>query len=309
MIILALIGAGRWGRNYLSTIKNIPNAKIKYIADFQPLLDISSDYIKVEDYKNFLDKKDIQGVIIATPAFSHFKIASEFINRKINVLIEKPFTTSLSDAVKLKALNEKTGSVVMVGHIYRYNPAFLKLNELLPKIGKIKSIKSQGMNFGPFRDDVSALWDYGPHDISMITSILDSPISVSAKGLGDKNSKSYDNYSFKLKFSDNSFSTTTVGRKSKIKKRIFIVSGEKGEIVFDDLSKNKLTLKILGENTQFPEISDQSPLEAQLLEFIDCIAKNRKPSTDMEEGILTVKILETIDKSIKLNGKEVKIKD
>ncbi len=296
MTTLALIGVGKWGKNYINTIRSLPSCKLP------------ESFIKTNNYKELFPFSNINGVIIATPASTHFRIAKEFLEKGFNVLIEKPFTTSSSDAVELGKLSEKTGALIMVGHIYRYNPAFLKLNKLLPKIGKVQFIKSQGMNLGPFRKDVSALWDYAPHDISMITSILGNPISVSAKGLG-KNCKSYDNYFFELKFSDNLFSTTTVGRISKIKKRILIVVGDKGKVVFDDLSRKKLTLEILGKKIEYPRISNQSPLENQVLEFADCINKNRKPRTDVEEGMLTVKILEAMDRSIKSGGKEVKIQN
>lgn len=301
MIKLALIGAGKWGRNYLDAIKNIPNAEIKYVVDSSPLPDIPQGYILLKDYHE-LEKKNLGGVIIAVPAFLHYEIASFFIEKGIPVLIEKPLTSSLSQALDLKRIQEKSKGLAMVGHIHRYNPAFIKLCENLSKIGKIKHIDSEGMNFGPFRDDVSALWDYGPHDISMITKILGTPVSIKAEGIGEKD-KVYDSYLLKLRFADHVVSSTSIGRNSKIKKRKLTVFGEKGQIIFDDLAKDKLVIKT--DKVEYPKLSNKSPLTNQILEFTDCIEKKREPQTGLSEGILVVKILDLADKSLK-EGKEIK---
>lgn len=289
MITLALIGAGKWGRNYIRTIPQIKNCRLP------------DEYIRTRNYKDLFIKKDIDGVIIATPASSHFKIAKEFLDKGFNVLVEKPLATSLSEALDLKKIQEKAGLVAMVGHIYRYNPAFIDLAKRVKEIGDIKFIESQGMDFGPIRSDVSSLWDFAPHDISMITAILGNPVAVSAWGV---NSISF----IRLRFDSNLFSFTTVGSMSPVKKRNLTVAGKKEILFFDDLADKKLSIRSLEDNkTFYPQISNQPPLIIQILEFINSIKEKKDPKTNLDEGIMTVKVMEAAEKSIELNGKEVNI--
>src|SRR3989344_6498148 len=124
MITLSLIGAGKWGKNYINTIHSLS------------FCELPDSYIKTKNYKELLNFNNIDGVIIATPASTHFQIAKAFLEKGFNVLIEKPLTTSYKAALKLYRIAEKTKSTVMVGHIFLYNPAFLKVKELIKSIGK-----------------------------------------------------------------------------------------------------------------------------------------------------------------------------
>lgn len=291
MTTLALIGKGRWGKNYINTIAQIKDCRLP------------EENIKARDYKSILQKKGIDGVIITTPASTHFEIAKKFLEGGFNLLIEKPITTSLSDALKLK--KNQGSSTVMVGHIFRYNSAFIELRKQIQKIGKIKFIHSEGMNNGPIRSDVSALWDYAPHYISMIVSLLGNPLSVSALETG---SNPDDSYTLKLKFSGDLSTFSKVSRASPVKKRNLSISGEKGEIIFDDLADKKLLVKIFAENRKYyPQVSKITPLENELLEFIDCIKTKRRPKTDLDEAIITIKVLEAAEESIKQDGKEINL--
>src|SRR3990167_2374361 len=115
-------------------------------------------------------------------------------------------TTKYKDALELYKIANKSKSVVMVGHIYLHNPAFLEVKKLLKFVGKIQFISAEGMNYGPIRSDVSALWDWGPHDISMVIDLLGClPEEVSAYGLNSlrPNTQFYDMCNLKLKFSNN----------------------------------------------------------------------------------------------------------
>ena len=291
MTTLALIGKGRWGKKYINTISNLSSCELP------------DKFIKTTNYRDLFASDNIDGVIIATPASTHFQIAKEFLEKGFNLLIEKPMTTSLSDALKLKKSQGR--STVMVGHIFRYNPYFIELQKQIKKIGKIKSIHSEGMNNGPFRDDVSALWDYAPHDISMIVSLLGNPLSASASETG---SNSGDSYTLKLKFSGDLSISSKVSRVSSVKKRNLFIIGEKGEIIFDDVSNKKLLVKIFAENRKYyPQVSKITPLENELLEFIDCIKTKRRPKTDLDEAIVTIKVLEAAEESIKQDGKEINL--
>lgn len=293
MTTLALIGSGKWGKNYINTIRNLSSCELP------------DSFIKTKDYKDLFSFNNIDGVIIATPASTHFEIAKEFLEKGFNILVEKPLTTSYEEARDLNEIAEKVGVVAMVGHIYLYNPAFLELENQFKRIGEIKSITSEGMDNGPIRSDVSALWDWGPHDISMIVALLGNPISVCALETGPNLG---DSYTLKLNFSGNLSSSSKISRTSSIKKRNITIVGKKGEIFFDDLAGSKLLVKFFAEEkTYCPKIPKITPLENELLEFIDCIKTKRRSKTNLDEALIVQKALGACEKSIKLDGKNIKL--
>lgn len=301
MTTLALIGAGRWGKNYINTINNLSSCKLP------------DKFIKTSNYKDLFAFDNIDGVIIATPSSTHFKIAKEFLERGFNILIEKPMTTNYKDALELFKIARQYKNIVMVGHIYLYNPAFLRVEKLIKSIGKIKYISTEGMNYGPIRSDVSALWDWGPHDISMLIDLLGSlPEEVSAYGLSSlrPDTEFYDMCNLKLKFPNDIFVFVNIGWLSPIKKRNMTIVGEKSTIVFDDTIEKKIAVirDSRTKETSYPSFPKGSSLTFEILNFVDLIqSKGKINKSSLEMGLDVVKVLEACEKSIKLNGKIIKI--
>jgi len=301
MITLALVGKGRWGKNYINTINNLSSCVLP------------KKFIKTSNYKDLFAFDNIDGVIIAAPSSTHFKIAKEFLERGFNVLIEKPMTTNYRDALELFKIAGKKKNIVMVGHIFLHNPAFLRVKKLINSIGKIKYISAEGMNYGPIRTDVSALWDWGPHDISMAIELLGSmPQEVSAYGLSSlrPSTEFYDMCNLKLKFPNDVYCFINIGWLSPIKKRNMTIVGEKNTIVFDDTIEKKVALikKLKNKETDYPSFSKGSPLSFEISSFVEQIKnKGKIDNSSLKMGLDVVKVLEACQKSIKLNGKIIKI--
>ncbi len=310
MINLALIGVGQWGRNFVTTIDTIPNSRLKYIcAKSSITLNLlSSKYIKTKNYKDLYKYSDIDGIIIATPGSTHFKIASELIKRGFNVLIEKPLTTNYKDALKLQEIFNKKKAKVLVGHILLYNPAFRVFKNLSKKLGKIRYIKFNMGNFGLFRSDMSVLWDWGPHAISACLAILEKePIKLRAWGLKSlrSNTKFYDTVLINLNFEDGLEVFVEVSWIFPLKKREIIIVGENDSIIFDDMTDNKLTYyKNLGLSTlvSYPSYPKGAPLTIEVTDFINLIEKNIKPLSDIKLGVKTSYLLSLAELSIEKGG-------
>src|SRR5207253_2288476 len=120
---------------------------------------IPSKYIRIKNYKDLLNKKNLDGIIIATPASEHYKVASELVKKNINVLLEKPLVLNMRDAKKLINLVNKSNAIFMPGHIYNYNIGISMLKTFILNIGKIDKIVCQSFSNGPIRYDVNDLWD------------------------------------------------------------------------------------------------------------------------------------------------------
>ena len=113
---------------------------------------------------------DFDGYIIATPVVSHYNIAKALLEKSKNILIEKPITMDAISASKLLILAKERNVFAMGGHLLLYHPAFIKMKELIHegKIGKIKYIYSNRLNFGKIRQIEDVLWSLAPHDISIL---------------------------------------------------------------------------------------------------------------------------------------------
>lgn len=306
MITLALIGVGRWGGNYIRTIEQIPDIHLKYLCAKSTinLKKFSEKYITVTNHNDLNLFPDIDGIIIASPASTHFSIATDFASSNFHLLIEKPITTSYKDALTLQKIYRNRPAIVMVGHIYLYHPAFKILHRLIKNIGKIQYMVFEGMQYGPIRSDISCLWDWSPHDIAMMLDILQKkPLSVSAWGNNDM-------CHLKITFDNDLNVFIHNGWLSPVKKRGALIVGEKDAVLFDDTKDNKLTYfhdYAESNRVSYPEYSSEQSLTLELQEFISCIQKKQKPKTNLQQGVDVVRILEASEKSMHNNGKEIKL--
>lgn len=326
MINLALIGIGDWGKNYLSTINAFPNCRIKYLCSTSStnLQTFKKDYVVTTDFQELFKYKDIGGVIIATPGSTHYQIAEKFMKRNFNLLIEKPLVTKYNDSLKLKELKNKTTSKILVGHVYLFDPAYIKTKELLKDIGKIKSISYESVNNGPFRTDMSILWDLGPHAVSLIMDIYDkTPYQVMAWGLENLRPKTelFDLVTLRLKFSDQNDAFVKLNWLYPVKRRELVIVGSKSTIVYNDLLPNRVTLfENMGPDIEekdlikklpdikYPTYEHRLPLEAELGEFIEAIKKNQDVNrSNLDFGIKVTKILHFAEQSINNKGEAVNV--
>lgn len=271
MLKIRLIGLGRWGTNIYNTLQ-----------------DMSGVEVLVEE------NADVDAVIVATPGATHAKVALPFIEAGLPTYIEKPMTTSLKDALRLK----KADGNIFVGHIHLYNPAYLKAKELVKKIGRIKQLYFEGMAPGPIRDDMSVWWDWGPHGVSLALNLLGTmPIDVQAWG---NNDVAQVRLGFPKKI-EVFCATTWLSPEKRMK---LTVIGARGSVVFDDRAEKKVAL-YRGDKVTRPRYGKQAPLKLELEAFIKSIKTKKQPVTDINNGLAVVKVLATADKSLKLDGRKV----
>lgn len=274
---LGLIGKGRWGTNIYNTVEKITGTP--------PLL-----------LKERGQGGEVDGILIATPGSTHAEIALPYIKQGIPVFIEKPMTTSFADAKKIAKAAEKSKSLVMTGHIHLYNPAYLKAKQLAAKAGPIRSLYFEGMNNGPIRDDMSALWDWAPHDVAMALDLLGSiPTHVQAWGQKILRPKTelYDAGQIRLFYANNIQVVINVSWLSPEKRKKLVIVTEKKQLVFDDtLPKPK---------------NRKSPLELEINDFIKAIKTGQEPVSSLQIGIDVVKIIDKAHQSINLDGKKMKL--
>lgn len=334
MINIGVIGCGAWGANLVRNFYENPEANLLCCCDSNPkiLRDIAQKYPKVSivsNLKEVLDNKDIQALVIATPLATHFQIAKKALEVKKHVYIEKPIASCSEEAKELIDTAQKVGRYLMVGHLLKYHPAVVKLKELIrsKKLGEVYYIYSQRVNLGKIRQHENALWSFAPHDISVILYLLEEePETVNAVGESYLQKGIEDVVFVTLRFKDKKIAHIQLSWLDPHKIRKVTIVGSKKMAVFDDMEtieKIKIydkgavlpgqflsyteTITLREGDINIPYLKIEEPLKIECQHFLDCIQKNRKPLTDGEDGLRVVRILEAAQKSLKNQGRPVRL--
>ena len=242
MVNIGIIGCGNWGKNYIRHFAQIPNARLMICCDtdYKTLLSVRDRYPLVKLTKNYRDiafNPKIDAVVIATPPGNHYCIARACLLRGKHVLVEKPFTLSSEGSYQLVDIAEKTGRVLMVGHIMDYHPGMRLVKEYIQsgELGRIFYMHSTRTSLGVVREDVSVLWDKAPHDIATLLYLFDEePKSVAATGQAYINEGLEDVVFVTVRLSSGIIANIHVSWLDPCKASRTTIIGEKKMIVFDD---------------------------------------------------------------------------
>lgn len=333
MLKLGIIGWGYWGRNYAKYFDASLPAELTMVCDLREdmLHDAKRLYPHFQTTRDLNDliRAKLDGVILASPASLHSKLAEPFIRAHIPLLIEKPITNSLDSAKALTKLASAEHSKILVGHTFIYNLSVRYLKSEIDKgtFGRLHYLEFRRQSYGPIRDDVNVIWDFAPHDVAITRYLLGntSPVSVYAQtGKFSRNTKE-DIAVIILRYPNNVMVNINVAWLYPIKVRSLTVLGDKQMAVFEDTNANEpirvydTTLKYPKENDpsgasfrlgdiRIPRISSVDPLATQLRHFVAYIQGTEKPLTPASDGVEVVKILEAIERSVR-TGKEVRFTD
>ena len=192
MITVAQIGVGYWGPNLLRNLVSSKECNVKIIADIS---EQRRDFVGnlypmiylTEKSADVFQDDEIDAIIIATPVATHFDLSMQALRAGKHILVEKPMATSVKEVEEIGNLAEKENLVAMVGHTFLYNNAVRYVKQLIDsgELGDIRYIYCQRLNLGRIRRDVDALWNFGPHDISIIQYWLgeQAPLKVTRSGM------------------------------------------------------------------------------------------------------------------------------
>ena len=322
---IAQIGCGYWGPNLLrnlvanpecevKTVVEISGARQSYVRNLYPAVKITNEI------KDVLYDDEIDAVVIATPAESHYSLTIESLKAGKHILVEKPMAMNVEEVNEIGVLSKKNNLVAMVGHTFIYNSAVRYVKKLIDsgELGDIRYIYSQRVNLGRIRNDVDALWNLAPHDISIIQYWLNEPepIHVTRSGM-DYVQKGIDDVVFlNIVYPDNVLVNIHVSWLDPHKIRRMTVVGSEKMVVYDDIAENKVAIydkgidrmAVLGEHMDFddpstfafnhrsgdvvlPKIKWQEPLKVEIEHFVDCIQNGTPCLTDASHAEKVVSIL------------------
>lgn len=322
---VAGVGMGYWGRNLVRNFYDL--GALYAICEANPALEsfCREKYPRSEfyaDYASVLRNRAIKAVVLATPAVSHYEMAKLALEAGKDVFVEKPLAIDVNEGERLIALAEKEKKILMVGHILRYHPAVVCLQQLVKDgvLGKIQYLYSNRLNIGKIRTEENVLWSFAPHDISVMLAILgEQPFEVSSQGSAHLNSNIFDITTSEFTFAGGVRAHIFVSWLNPFKEQRLVVMGSENMAVFDDTAEHKLVLYphrvehkngvpvvVKGEAKPIA-LESHEPLRMECQAFLKSIESREPPITDGREGLNVLRVLDACQRSLKSGGRLVRM--
>ncbi|MBI4184336.1 MAG: Gfo/Idh/MocA family oxidoreductase [Proteobacteria bacterium] len=304
---LALIGAGRWGRAYIRTIAASEGVALVRLASRNPEARalVGPEVAIDADWRTLIAAEDIDGVIVAAPPAAHFAIARAAILAGRPALVEKPLALSAGEARELLSLARARRALVMVDHTYLFHPAWAALKRRAATLGEVRAIRAAAGNWGPFRGDVSVLWDWGPHDLAMLLDLLGRrPVALGARREPPtaEAPPGGETVRLSLAFPGGVAAEARLSNVLKPKTRRFEVRFSHRALVFDGLARHPLTEHpllgdALGEGTPLA-VERELPLARAVRAFANAIRLGSAGRASLALGVKVVEILAALEATL-----------
>ena len=321
---IGVIGAGHLGKIHLRCIQSVPTLELAgfYDADKINSEKVAQDFSTTafENEAQLIDAVDI--IDIVTPTVFHYKVAEAAIKKGKHVFIEKPLTHTVQEAKKLIALAEKYKVKVQVGHVERFNPAFLAIKNvpLQPMFIEAHRLAS----FNPRGTDVSVILDLMIHDIDLILHVVKSPVKkIHASGVAVI-SATPDIANVRLEFENGCVANLTASRISMKQMRKIRMFQEDAYISLDFLEKSAQIIRLHNENDlanfdtseintflpfesvkgkkwleiKNPDVPNVNAIAMELTAFAEAVQNNTAPPVTIYAGYAALNVAHKIIKKI-----------
>lgn len=326
MLNIAQIGIGYWGPNLLRNLMTNKRCNVTRVVDLSA---DRRDYVNglypavktSDDVMDVINDPEIDAVVIATPVKSHFELAMAALKAGKHILVEKPMATSSAEIEEMEKVATEKKLTAMAGHTFIFNAAVRYVKELIDSgtLGEVRYICSQRLNLGRIRNDVDALWNFAPHDISIIQYWLGDPepIEIHNMGMDFIQSGINDVVFSNIKYPNKVMANIHVSWLDPRKVRQMTIVGSKKMVVYDDIAENKIVIfdkgiepqATLGDNMDYdnqhfrtfqyrsgdilmPKIQFDEPLKVEIDHFIDCMEGKESCITGVDHAKKVVGILE-----------------
>jgi predicted dehydrogenase len=331
---VAVVGLGAWGPNLARNGAEARGARLVALCDRDPgrLSAVSPRFPGVRTHATLeacLADPSVDAVVVAVPAGAHARVATAALKAGKDVLVEKPLATSLADARRLAALAKARGRMLGVGHTFEYSPAVDRIRDLIRggELGHMQFVLARRLSLGSLRQDVDALWNLAPHDISILTHVLGiPPRRVAAQGATYLQKGIADLVLLELEFPGGVLAQVQVSWLFPTKIREMIFVGSRRMLIYDDVSADqKLRIYDRGFDRRqepthsygefqlvsrmgdlhIPRVPAVEPLKRECQDFVDACRRRRPMRAGATRGLLVVGILETASRSMRLGGRRL----
>lgn len=327
---IAVIGCGHLGRVHARLLSQLPQAELVAVVDphSDPCDDVARELgvRSVRDYTELVGA--IEAAVVAAPTCFHAAIARDLMEQGIHLLMEKPLAATHFDARALAAQADRCGTVLAVGHVERFNPAFLAAEHRCSQPLWIEATRTGGFTFRSL--DVGVVMDLMIHDLELILALVNSPV-VSVSAFGTSVVTPYEDLAeARLVFASGCVATLKASRTSPVAQRqmaiysrdehCFVDFGQRtvrvvqrsaglqaGSMQVDRMQANEMeSLKQHVFETLLPlsdlPIADANPLQDELRDFLECVQQGGRPRVDGRHAAQAVWVAEQVLGQIHVGG-------
>jgi predicted dehydrogenase len=335
LIKIGVIGYGYWGPNLVRNFADAPETEVTAISDLnlEQLARAKRRYpgaVTTPNCNELIESPDVDAVVISTPVSTHFSLALRALENNKHVFVEKPFTSSSSEAMRLIEEADRRGLTLMVDHTFVYSGAVRKMKEVIGSgaLGEVYYYDSMRVNLGLIQRDVDVIWDLAVHDLAIMEHVLPArPCAIAATGMshipGGKENIAYITAFFDGKL----IAHINVNWLSPIKVRRLSIGGSRQMIVYDDLEASekvkiydkgivmksnpeavyKMLIGYRSGDMHAPQLDIAEALQTEVRHFAHCIETGERSITGGEAGLQVVRILEAATTSMRNRGRLVEL--
>lgn len=296
---MGVIGVGSMGFNHARVCSGLPQ------VDLVALVDSDADRVRnvAEQFSTraFTQPRDIlhlvDAVTIVAPTAYHYDLTRLFLENGVHVLVEKPITVRSQEGRELDKMAQERGLILQVGHLERFNPAVLKLQEL---VRKPVSLEFHRLSPRTARNlDVSISWDLMIHDLDILLSLLGEDIvDIQASGVSVY-SKFEDIASVQLRSQSGVMAHLVASRNSAERSRGVKVTEADGRVIWVDFIAQSVSVATIDDEgkagvPKAEPVETAEPLKSELAHFAQCILEHRVPLVSASDGVRALELAELV---------------
>jgi predicted dehydrogenase len=280
---VAVVGVGYLGQHHARIYSELEGVELVGVVDvdFKKATEFAQKYASrpYADYRDVIDGVDALSIVV--PTTSHYDIAIDCIRSGKDIIVEKPITTTVTEADDLIREAEKMNRILQVGHLERYNPAVMAVSEMIEG-----PIFFESLRLSPFLNrasDVDVTLDLMIHDIDIVLSLVSSRIkNIRAIGFSSITEK-IDEARAWIEFEDGLIAFFTASRIAEEKQRKLRIFQENSYLELDYQQGDILQfLHKSAHRTIKPEYRE--PLREELKDFVRCVTNRERPRVSGTEG-------------------------
>jgi predicted dehydrogenase len=328
---VAVIGLGYWGPNLVRVLIERTDVELRWICDTElaRIERYGRRYPSVrltQDLDEVLDDPDLDGVLLATPVFTHYDLGRRCLDAGKHTFVEKPLAPSSVLAEELITIAGERDLALMCGHTFLYSPPVRAVRELIASgdLGKLYFVSASRVNLGLHQRDVSVIWDLGPHDFSILLYWLGcTPRTIRATGRDSVVPGIADVAFVTMEFESGLIASVELSWLAPSKLRRTVVVGSKRMVVYEDGSAE--TIKIYDRGVDYkdpetfgeyqlsyrsgdilsPKLSTEEPLALQVADFLQAVRAGGRRQPDLGLALDVVRLAEAAHESLARGGERV----
>lgn len=324
---VAVIGCGHLGRIHARLLSQLENVQLRGVIDPHPAArEAVASQLNVASYADIQPLLgDVRAVVVAAPTSLHTSIGLELIRHGLHVLMEKPLAPSLAEAQQLAEAARRQGTVLAVGHVERFNPAYQAIAQRSKKPLLVEAIRTGPFSFRSM--DTGAVMDLMIHDLELVLALVQSAV-VGVTALGAPVVTSHEDFAdARVQFANGCSARFFASRVTPTAQRRLTVYTEQSQLVADlaerhvqvmerclelqrgqwqvdqwsrsqiETHQHAVFQKLLPIST--PAVPSANPLLDELSDFVESVLQHREPRVSAQQGVRAVAVAEEIVRQIR----------